>query len=198
MVHSLAALDKWRRAPENAKHAANVAHCAGFSLGEYTALVAAGIVSFEDGVRLVKARAEAMHVASEQTHGAMASVAGMDEAALETLMAEARTQTKQRVQIANYLFAKGVSISGDHDAVKYVSDNAEKRGALKSRMLFVSGAFHTDDMAPAKEAIRQTMETIEFKWTDKVKVRCPVAVARVLRGLFRFCLAYTVCCFCPH
>ena len=87
MITSLAAAEKWRiLAP---KENARLRAVAGFSLGEFSALVFSGAISFDDGVRLVKARAEAMQACAERHSGGMASVAGMEDAALAELCAEA-------------------------------------------------------------------------------------------------------------
>jgi len=129
---------------------------AGFSLGEYTALVYAGALSFEDGMKVVKARAEAMHAAAQQGGGSgMASVAGLDDPGMKKLIAEASKAVGggKEAYIANYLFPGGRTLSGDIDVLDWICANAAARGAKNAKRLEVSGAFHSPYMKPAQEAL---------------------------------------------
>jgi [acyl-carrier-protein] S-malonyltransferase len=128
---------------------------AGLSLGEYTALCAAGVLSFEDGLRLVKLRGEAMQEASKVCKQAMISVAGLDEKKLSELCRQAAASGGAGgvCCIANHLFPKGFSCSGTEESVKALKDLAENNGALQARMLKITGAFHTALMEPAKEKL---------------------------------------------
>jgi len=90
---------------------------AGLSLGEYTALVAAGALTFRDAIRVVGVRANAMQSAGWRNPGAMTTVKGLDDATLERYCAEAAAETGKVVQVANYLFPKCQVIAGDPDAV---------------------------------------------------------------------------------
>merc|ERR1712087_1034283 len=112
-VVSLAAMEKAKKdAPEMLK---KVKATAGFSLGEYTALVFAGALSFEDGLKLVKARAEAMDAAAKASSGAMASVSGCSDAILQEALDKAAVEvgTGKKAYIANYMFPEGRTCSGD-------------------------------------------------------------------------------------
>ena len=118
MITALAAAEKWKiLAP---KEHAKLKAVAGFSLGEFSALVFSGALSFEDGVKLVHARAQAMQMCAENHEGGMASVAGMDDSTLSELCMEASVATGKLVKIANYLFPKGRTVSGDVEVTGWV------------------------------------------------------------------------------
>lgn len=128
---------------------------AGLSLGEYTALTVAGVFSFETGLRLVKARAEAMEYETTKPGAkpqAMLSVAGLSEDTVKGLCLE-QAVGGQVCQIANYLFPKGYSVAGDAAAVHALEKTVLAAGALQAKILKTSGAFHTPIMAPAKEKL---------------------------------------------
>mmetsp|Transcript_84399 Transcript_84399/g.152238 ORF Transcript_84399/g.152238 Transcript_84399/m.152238 type:complete len:484 (+) Transcript_84399:147-1598(+) len=122
---------------------------AGLSLGEYTALCAAGVFSFEEGMELVKIRGTAMAEAAKSRPQAMLSVAGLDQQTLEKVCAECATGGEV-CQIANILFPKGFSCAGTKSAIDRLKDEAEKAGALQAKLLKTSGAFHTSLMQPAQ------------------------------------------------
>ncbi len=162
-VAGLAAVERLR-----ATDAAAVEGCAaaaGLSLGEYTALVFAGALSFEDGLRVVKARAEAMKAAAGagEPHG-MLSVVGLSDADLEAVCAEARASRAGAVcQVANLLFPQGRVVSGHRDALEVAQRGATARGALKAVPVAVSGAFHTPLMAPARAALAAALDAVEVR-----------------------------------
>jgi len=133
---------------------------AGLSLGEYTALCAAGVFSFEDGLRLVKLRGEAMQEAATIGKQAMLSVAGVEKGKLEGLCKEAAAKEGAGAvcQIANELFPKGFSCAGTEVAITTLKDLAEKAGALQAKVLKTSGAFHTPLMNPAKEKLGKALD----------------------------------------
>eukprot|EP00667_Euglena_gracilis_P008602 EG_transcript_8716 len=161
MVSSLAALAELKE-----RHPAlmqEVGHVAGFSLGEITALVAAELISFEDGLKLVKLRAEAMQVASEQHPGGMGSITGLKDDVLAEVVKEAQAETGGVLAVANYLFEKGRVVSGDHAAVELACKKASAKGAISAKKLPVGGAFHTSHMALAKDAIAKALNSIEIK-----------------------------------
>lgn len=135
---------------------------AGLSLGEYTALCAAGVLSFEDGLRLVKLRGEAMQEAAKVGKQAMLSVAGLERAALDKLCAAAaKAEGPGAVcQVANDLFPKGFSCAGTEKAVNELKDAAEKAGALQAKLLKTSGGFHTSLMQPAQEKLRKALDDV--------------------------------------
>mmetsp|Transcript_129116 Transcript_129116/g.288575 ORF Transcript_129116/g.288575 Transcript_129116/m.288575 type:complete len:476 (-) Transcript_129116:185-1612(-) len=122
---------------------------AGLSLGEYTALCAAGVFTFEEGMGLVKVRAEAMSAASKMQAQSMLSVAGLDQGTLEKLCAECE-KGGETCRIANILFPKGFSCSGSTSAIMALKEKVEKAGAMQAKLLKTSGAFHTNLMEPAK------------------------------------------------
>ena len=133
---------------------------AGLSLGEYTALCAAGVLSFEDGLKLVKLRGEAMQEAAQVGKQAMLSVAGLDQPVLEQccLEAEKKAGSGSVCRIANALFPKGFSCAGTEEAVNELKLLAEKKGALQAKLLKTGGAFHTSLMRPAQEKLEKALQ----------------------------------------
>lgn len=156
----LAGLEKLRRDKEEAATQFKVA--AGLSLGEYTALCAVGVITFEDGLRLVKMRGEFMQEAAKQGKQIMLSVAGLEKGVLVGLCEEARRKegSKGICQISNELFPKGYSCGGTEKAVLALKDLAEKKGALQAKVLKTSGAFHTPLMAPAREKLGKALDEL--------------------------------------
>merc|ERR1712151_724140 len=127
---------------------------AGLSLGEYTAICAAGVLEFEDCLKLVKTRADAMQLATEAVPQCMCSVAGLDRATLEKLCKEARDVDKDPgaiCQVANVLFPAGFTCAGNKTAVDKLCELATKARALQARVIKAGGAFHTPLMKPAEE-----------------------------------------------
>lgn len=159
-VAGLAALEKLRiDSPEK------VLRCkafAGLSLGEYTALAAAGVFDFETGLRLVKARAEAMtHEANNSgAPQAMASVAGVDKVDLES-MCKSCAGADQVCQIATFIFPKGFCVAGNKAAVDELSGKAIAAGALQAKVLKASGAFHTPLMQGARATLLEALASAE-------------------------------------
>ncbi|KAI3426449.1 hypothetical protein D9Q98_008816 [Chlorella vulgaris] len=136
--------------------------CAGLSLGEYAALVFAGAMSFEDGLKVVKVRAESMAAAAKlgKGHG-MLSVVGLGDADLEAICASVRASRPGDIcQLANFLFPQGRVVSGHKDALEEVQRQATAKGALKAVPLAVSGAFHTPLMQPARDALTQVLASV--------------------------------------
>jgi [acyl-carrier-protein] S-malonyltransferase len=169
-VASMAAVEKLRASEGGAEaiEAADVAM--GLSLGEYTALAFAGAISFEDGVRITKARGEAMQAASEAVQSGMASVIGLDSDKVAELCAAAAEASGEPVAIANYLCPGNYAVSGAMPAVEKVMEIAKPE--FKARMavkLAVAGAFHTDFMAPAVGRLEEVLKEVEVK-----KPRIPV------------------------
>lgn len=134
---------------------------AGLSLGEYTALVFAGVMEFEDGVWLVQKRGEAMQEASDATPGGMVSILGLERSQVERLCEEARQG--EVLQIANLLCPGNIVISGMLKACERAAELAPKYGALKAVPLAVAGAFHTPIMHPADERLAQALERVKLK-----------------------------------
>ena len=145
-----------------------VSHLAGFSLGEYSALVYAGSLTFEDGVRLLKTRAEAMQVAALSSSGSMVTVVGLSDEQLERLCrdaVDACNKPGETITIANHLFAKGRVLSGHTALVKWVVENAAtpKYGALVATELSVAGAFHSRYMASARTTLHGALSETDVK-----------------------------------
>jgi len=169
-VASMAAVEKLKASEGGAAtiEAADVA--CGLSLGEYTALCFAGALSFEDGVKITKARGEAMQAASEAASSGMASVIGLSSDKVEALCKAAAEQSGEPVQIANYLCNGNYACSGATAAVDKLAEIAKPE--FKARMavkLAVAGAFHTDFMKPAVPALEAVLKEVEI-----VKPRIPV------------------------
>jgi len=161
MVSSLAALEELKA--ENPDLMANIGHVAGFSLGEITALVAAGALSFEDGLKLVKVRAEAMQKSCDLKPSGMGSITGLSDEQMDELITATLAATSGSLQIANYLFPGGRVISGDIESVDAACEKAKEMGAAAASKLVVAGAFHTAFMDPAKEAVAAALADIEVK-----------------------------------
>lgn len=168
-VSSLAAVEKLRMDQgEEAISKATVA--AGLSLGEYTALCFAGAISFEDGLRVVKTRGEAMQKASEATASGMVSIIGLEVDVVQQVCDKASELTGSKIQIANYLCPGNYAVSGAKDACAKVVEIAKPE--FKARMtvpLAVAGAFHTDFMGPAVAELEKVLASVEIK-----KPRIPV------------------------
>ena len=127
--------------------------CAGHSLGEYTALTATGALSFEDGVRLVVERADAMHEAGLASPGTMAAVLGLDDDLVEVACRRADAD----VWVANFNAPGQVVIAGSPAGVASAGEHAKELGAKKIMPLQVSGAFHTPFMTAARERLRSAI-----------------------------------------
>ena len=127
--------------------------CAGHSLGEYTALTATGALSFDDGVRLVVERADAMHDAGSDNPGTMAAVLGLDDDQVEVACRRADSD----VWVANFNAPGQVVIAGSPEGVAKASVVAKELGAKKVMPLQVSGAFHTPFMQPARDRLRKAL-----------------------------------------
>ena len=138
---------------------------AGHSLGEFSALVAAGAMTFEDGLKLVSQRAMAMQKACEITPSTMAAVLGMDSTKIEEICAA----TEGVVVAANYNCNGQVVISGEVEAVKNACTALKEAGAKRALVLPVGGAFHSPLMDPARVELAQAIENTTF--TTPV---CPV------------------------
>jgi [acyl-carrier-protein] S-malonyltransferase len=136
------------------------AYCAGLSLGEYTALTAAGHIGFLDCLDLVRTRAEAMHQACEETKGTMQVVLGMTEEAVETVVRE--FNPPHPVWIANINCPGQIVIAGTIDAIAKVAEALKQRGAKRVLPLDVSGAFHSGLMQSAKAKLAAKIGAAPF------------------------------------
>lgn len=142
---------------------------AGHSLGEFSALVAAGALSFEDGLKLVYARALAMQKACEAAPSTMAAVIGLDDKSIETICAETTAEGNGVVVPANYNCPGQLVISGNIEAVNAACDKLKAAGAKRALVLPVGGAFHSPLMQPAQEELQKAIESTEFHTP-----RCPI------------------------
>lgn len=134
---------------------------AGHSLGELSALVAAGALSFEDGVKLVSARAIAMQKACEAAPGTMAAVIGLPDEKIEEICAEVSTDGNI-VVAANYNCPGQLVISGNVDAINAACEKLKAAGAKRALPLKVGGAFHSPLMQPAKEELEKAIKATTF------------------------------------
>ena len=132
---------------------------AGHSLGEFSALVANGVLNFEDGLRLVSKRALAMQQACEMVDSTMAAVLGMEDHLVESICAD----VEGIVVAANYNCPGQLVISGESRAVEKACEELKARGAKRALLLPVGGAFHSPLMEPAREELAAAIEATEFK-----------------------------------
>ncbi|MGI9030833.1 MAG: ACP S-malonyltransferase [Ilumatobacteraceae bacterium] len=137
-------------------------YCAGHSLGEYTALTATGALGFDDGVRLVAARADAMHDAGLAQLGTMAAVLGLDDEQVDV----ACRRADEDVWVANYNAPGQVVIAGSPAGVDVASDHARELGAKRVMPLPVAGAFHTPYMTPARSRLRTAIAEADPRDTE--------------------------------
>ncbi len=166
-VSSMAAVEKLKKEDPEAIEKCTVAM--GLSLGEYTALCFAGAFSFEDGVKLTKARGEAMQAAADANPSGMVAVIGLDVASVEKICAEAREKTGKPVAIANYLMDGNYAVSGDMEACDAVKEIAPTMGARMAVSLAVAGAFHTDFMEPAVAKLKAVLAETDIQ-TPRIPV----------------------------
>jgi [acyl-carrier-protein] S-malonyltransferase len=135
---------------------------AGHSQGEFSALVANGVLSFEDGLILVSARAEAMQHACEKVPSGMAAILGLPDATVEEICDAVQKETGEIVVPANYNCPEQLVISGSVLGIQLASERAKAAGARKTIPLKVSGAFHSPFMAPASQELREAIEKTTF------------------------------------
>jgi [acyl-carrier-protein] S-malonyltransferase len=152
-VASLAALESLK--VSNPEVVAACQGAAGLSLGEYTALVFAGSIDFESGLKVVRQRGQAMQSAALATKSGMTSVLGLDEAAVDELCR--RVAPFGRIWKANLLGPGNIVVSGDAPALEQIDSIAAELGAMKVVPLKVAGAFHSDLMKPADDQLAQIL-----------------------------------------
>lgn len=141
---------------------------AGHSLGEFSALVAAGALSFEDGLKLVYARAMAMQKACEANPGTMAAIIGLPDEKVEEICREVGKEDKVVIP-ANYNCPGQLVISGNKEAVMEACDKLKAAGAKRALPLKVGGAFHSPLMQSAKAELQKAIEATAFN-----APKCPV------------------------
>lgn len=138
---------------------------AGHSLGEFSALVASGALSFEDGLRLVSARAQAMQEACELQPSTMAAIIGLDDAKVEEVCAA----IPEVVVPANYNCPGQLVISGSMEGIEKACEQLKAAGAKRAMPLKVGGAFHSPLMEPARQKLADAIEKTQF-----AKANCPI------------------------
>ena len=134
---------------------------AGHSLGEFSALVASGALDFEDGLKLVAARANAMQKACEKNPGTMAAIIALPDETVEQVCAEVSKEGKV-VVAANYNCPGQLVISGDKEAIAEACEKLKAAGAKRALPLAVGGGFHSPLMQPAKEELQAAIEKTQF------------------------------------
>ena len=132
---------------------------AGHSLGEFSALVSTGVLSFKDGLNLVRERALAMQSACEQSPGTMAAILGLEDKVVESVC----ESTPGIVIAANYNCPNQLVISGSKDAIDRACNELKEVGAKRALVLPVGGAFHSPLMEPAKKRLASAIENTIFK-----------------------------------
>lgn len=170
-VAGLAAVEKLK--VEDSKAVQRPMALAGLSLGEYTALTVAGVLTFADGLRLVKERAEAMQEAANMRPQAMLSIAGLEEEKVKELCQQARSDVggEEVCQISNYLFQKGYAVGGTQSAVERCLELAKEANVLQAKLIKTSGGFHTPLMEPARKRLQAKLTEILPKMS---RPRCKV------------------------
>lgn len=152
-VTSAAILDVLRTNPSTSNISVDVT--AGLSLGEYTALYAAGVISFQDALILVQKRGQAMQEAADATEGAMVSIIGLDEEKVRQLCAKA--SEGELLLPVNFNCPGQIVVSGSKTACRRAEELAPKYGAIKAVRLEVAGAFHTEMMASAADTLKEAL-----------------------------------------
>ncbi len=152
-IHSLAELQRMDTEP---------VAVAGHSLGEFSALVAAGVLPFEEGLRLVQIRAEAMDEACGLAPTTMAAIIGLEDDIVEEICDLVSKEVGEIVVPANYNAPGQLVISGHVKAVEKAVEMAKEKGARKAVLLAVSGAFHSPFMEPARQKLASAIEQLAF------------------------------------
>lgn len=170
-VTSLAAVEILRAREGGQQIIESVDVTCGLSLGEYTALAFAGAFSFEDGLKLVKLRGEAMQEAADAVRGGMVSVIGLDSEKVQLLCDAANEEVDEenKVQIANYLCTGNYAVSGGLKGIEAVEAKAKSFKARMTVRLAVAGAFHTSFMKPAVSRLEAALAATEIK-TPRIPV----------------------------
>jgi len=159
-LHSVALFKSFNKKPDMV---------AGHSLGEFSALVACGAVSFEDALKVVRKRGELMQQAGESNPGTMAAIIGMQDEVVDQICEEASSITGKEVVAANYNCPGQLVISGYIEAVEEAVEIAKDKGCRLARVLPVSGAFHSSLMKPAYEGLKDQLEELNIHQAE-----CPV------------------------
>ncbi len=159
-VSSLAALEILKQ--QNPAILDQVKAAAGLSLGEYSAIVFAEGMSFEDGLRVVQRRGQAMQAAADANPSGMVSILGWEPERVQALVDEIR-QPGETLLIANYLCPGNIVVSGSREACQRMATAAEEAGAMKAIRLAVAGAFHSPLMQSAVEQLSEVLQQVEMR-----------------------------------
>lgn len=162
---SAAILEVLRTNPATSSINADVT--AGLSLGEYTALYAAGLISFDDGLMLVHKRGQAMQAAADATEGAMVGIIGLDEEKVRQLCDEAAEG--DLIVPVNFNCPGQIVVSGSAKACERAKQLAQKYGAIKAVRLEVAGAFHTEMMSGAAQSLGKALSNCEISEPSEIK-----------------------------
>ncbi len=141
---------------------------AGLSLGEYTALYAAGVIGFENALRLVQKRGQAMQAAADESKGAMVSIIGLDEDMIRQICEDAGEG--EILEPVNFNCPGQIVISGGKAACRRAKELAAKCGAIKVVRLEVAGAFHTQMMSAAAKALQNAIKDCEISEPSVIKI----------------------------
>jgi len=186
-VTSAAILESVRTSPAKSGFVADVT--AGLSLGEYTALYAAGAISFEDALILVQKRGQAMQAAAELEKGAMVSIIGLDEEKVGQLCAEA--SDGEVLAAVNFNCPGQIVISGSKAACERAEKLAGEYGAIKAVQLEVAGAFHTEMMSIAANALKEALrkckisEPLNIKTIANIDAEYYKSAEKIAEGLIK-------------
>jgi [acyl-carrier-protein] S-malonyltransferase len=151
---------------------------AGHSLGEFSALVANGTLSFESGLQLVSVRAGAMQKACEQNPSTMAAILALDDDKVAEICSQVQQETNEVVVPANYNSPGQIVISGSIKGVEIACERLKAAGARRALLLPVGGAFHSPLMEPARKELREAIESTNFHSPS-----CPVYQNVVAKGI---------------
>lgn len=151
---------------------------AGHSLGEFSALVANSVLSFDDALKLVSIRAQAMQKACEMQPSTMAAVLALDDAKVEEICAAVQAETGEVVVAANYNCPGQLVISGSVRGIEIACERMKAAGAKRALVLPVGGAFHSPLMAPARDELKAAIEQTKFQQPS-----CPVYQNVVARAV---------------
>jgi [acyl-carrier-protein] S-malonyltransferase len=160
---------------------------AGLSLGEYTALYAAGVISFQDALILVQKRGQAMQAAADATEGAMVSIIGLDEQQVRQICTEA--SQGELLAAVNFNCPGQIVVSGSNTACGRAEELATKYGAIKAVHLDVAGAFHTQMMASAANALKQALSNCTISEPSDIRTIANIdaeyypSAAKIAEGL---------------
>jgi [acyl-carrier-protein] S-malonyltransferase len=186
-VTSTAILEVVKTGPATSGFGADVT--AGLSLGEYTALYAAGVISFEDALILVQKRGQAMQEAADATDGAMVSIIGLDEGKVGQLCAEAGDG--ELLMPVNFNCPGQIVISGSKTACGRAEELAKKYGAIKAVRLEVAGAFHTEMMSIAANNLKKALgkckisEPMNIKTIANIDAEYYKSAEKIAEGLIK-------------